>query len=202
MSARVRQRTDQTTTELVEAARRRDPQAWNELMYRYGGLVRGVTSRYRLQEADAADAIQGTWLRAVEQLHTLRDPEALGAWLTTTAARECLALIRRSRRELPDETVAAAQVAHAPGPEAAVLAAEARRAVNDAVGELTERRRQLVHELFYAGDRDYVEVSRSVDMPIGSIGPTRGRIMRVLRTSLERAGFAEPRITSESRLTA
>lgn len=184
-----RERTDQTTTELVEAARRRDPRAWDELIFRYGGMVRGVTGRYRLQEADAADAVQSTWLRAVEQLHTLRDPERLGAWLSTTAGRECLALLRRSHRELPDDTVGAAQVADGPGPESAAVDAEAGRAVRTAVDGLTDRRRRLVDELFYKPEQDYADVSRAIDIPVGSIGPTRGRILSVLRKSLERAGF-------------
>jgi RNA polymerase sigma factor (sigma-70 family) len=198
-----RERTNQTTTELVEAARRRDPQAWDELMFRYGGMVRGVTGRYRMQEADAADAVQSTWLRAVEQLHTLRDPERLGSWLATTAGRECLALLRRSRRELPDEDVADAQVAEVPGPESAAIDAEAGRAVRTAVDELTDRRRQLVDELFYKSGQDYTDVSRAIDIPVGSIGPTRGRILRVLRRSLERAGFGtgSPVPTSGRQLT-
>ncbi len=183
-------RTDSTVTELIEAARRRDRRAWEELMVRYGNLVRSVVARYRLQEADAADAVQSTWLRAIEHSEALRDPERLGAWLATTAGRECLALIRRARRERPDEDVLAAQVAVGRGPEAEAIAAETSRAVRTAVAGLEPRRQQLVHELFYLPDRDYERVSRSMNMPIGSIGPTRGRVLSSLRGPLDRAGFA------------
>jgi RNA polymerase sigma factor (sigma-70 family) len=183
------QRTDRTVTELIEAARRQDRRAWEELMQRYGNLVRSVVSRYRLQEADAADAVQSTWLRAIEHSDALRDPERLGAWLTTTAGRECLALIRRARRERPDEGILQAQVATGRGPEAQAIAAEESRAVRGAVGGLEPRRRQLVHELFYLPDRDYERVSQSMKMPLGSIGPTRGRVLSSLRSSLDRAGF-------------
>ena len=182
--------TSQTIAELVEAARGGDQRAWTELMRRYGSLVRAVVARYRLQEADTADAVQSTWLRAIEQLGALRDPERLGAWLTTTAGRECLALIRRSRRERPDDVAVSGRLLPADGPEPVVLAAELNRAVVAAVTELDSWRRQLVQELFYLPDRDYVRVSRSMGMPVGSIGPTRGRALRTLRDSLERAGFA------------
>jgi len=182
--------TSQTIAELVEAARGGDQRAWTELMRRYGSLVRAVVARYRLQEADTADAVQSTWLRAIEQLGALRDPERLGAWLTTTAGRECLALIRRSRRERPDDVAVSGRLLPADGPEPVVLAAELNRAVVAAVTELDPWRRQLVQELFYLPDRDYVRVSRSMGMPVGSIGPTRGRALRTLRDSLERAGFA------------
>lgn len=176
-------------TELVAAAGRREQQAWNELMRRYGGLVRSVVGRYRLQEADAADAVQSTWCTAVEQLGSVRDPERLGAWLSTTASRECLALIRRSRRERPDDVAVGARLTAVGGPEPAVLAAEAAGAVRAAVAELEPRRRQLVHELFYLPQRDYAQVSRSMEIPVGSIGPTRGRVLTSLRASLDRAGF-------------
>jgi RNA polymerase sigma factor (sigma-70 family) len=179
--------------ELVEAARRREGPAWDELMRRYGGLVRGVVARYRLQEADAADAVQNTWLRAVEQLDALRDPERLGGWLATTAGRECLALIRRARRERPDDVAGDGLVCADSGPEALAVAAELNLALSIAVATLPERRQQLVHELFCRPDRDYEQVSQSLDMPLGSIGPTRGRTLSTLRTRLERAGFGPGR---------
>ena len=69
---------DLTTTELVEAACRRDSGAWEELVSRYGALVRGVVASYRLQDADAADAVQMTWLRAFERLDSVREPDRLG----------------------------------------------------------------------------------------------------------------------------
>jgi RNA polymerase sigma factor (sigma-70 family) len=181
--------TAQTVAELVAAARMRDKTAWEELTRRYGTLVRGVVARYRLQEADAADAAQYTWLRAIERLETLRDSERFGAWLASIAGRECLALLRRSRRERPDEAMLEAQVSPASGPESLVVAAEINRAVVAAVADLAPQRRQLVNELFYRPDQDYGQVSRSMNMPVGSIGPTRGRVLAGLRTSLDRAGF-------------
>jgi RNA polymerase sigma factor (sigma-70 family) len=181
--------TDQTTTELVEAAGRGVPQAWDELVSRYGAFVRGVAARYRLQEADTADVVQTTWLRVLERLHTLHDPERLGGWLATIAARECLALLRRAHRERPDEDIAVERPVPGPGPEALLLATEMRAAVGEAVAGLPPRRQELVHQLFYQPDRGYQEVARAMDMPTGSIGPTRGRVLQSLQTSLEEAGF-------------
>jgi DNA-directed RNA polymerase specialized sigma24 family protein len=90
-----------STAELVAEARRGEPTAWAEVVARYEGMVRGVVSCYRLQDADAADAMQMTWLRAFERLDRLRDPERLGGWLATIAGRECLALLRRARWRPP-----------------------------------------------------------------------------------------------------
>ncbi len=175
-----------TTAELVRAARDRQPGAWRELVSRYEGLVRGVVGSYRLQEADAADAVQNTWLRAFQRLDTLRDVNSLGGWLTTVARRECLALLARSRREAPAEIGEAHLVSGEPEPEAVVLAEEARRAVARAVSELPVKRRELVRVLFSTNRPNYAEVSRLVGLPVGSIGPTRQRTLRTLRCGLAR----------------
>jgi RNA polymerase sigma factor (sigma-70 family) len=186
--------TEMSTAALVEAAQRREKGAWDELVVRYSRLVRRVVATYRLQQADAADAVQNTWVRALERLDSIRDPERLGGWLATTADRECLALLRRAQREIPDDRAASDHVAVVPGPEAQVVGAEARQAVDAAVAELPGRRQRLVQALFYEPELPYAEVSEMVGIPVGSIGPTRGRALRNLRCSLERAGFgAEPR---------
>jgi RNA polymerase sigma factor (sigma-70 family) len=189
LPARASERRAFTTTELVAAARRRDPAAWDELVSRYNGLVRSVVGSYRLQQADASDAVQNTWLRALQGVNSIREPERLGGWLATTAERECLALLRRSRREVPDEAAARDCATSVPGPEAVVVVEEARHAVDAAVANLNRRRRRLVLALFYEPECAYIEVSRAVGMPVGSIGPTRGRALRILRCSLEQAGF-------------
>ncbi len=181
--------TDRTVTDLVTAAQAGDRRAWEEVVARFGGLVRAVVGSFRLQDADTADAVQSTWLRAVERLHTVREPERFGGWLRTTARRECLALPAVTGREVPDEVLTDRLVETAPGPEAAVLDEEAGRAVRAAVDALSGRRRRLVDALFYERPGDYAVVARLTDMPVGSIGPTRARVLGVLRTTLERTGF-------------
>ena len=71
--------------------------AWAEIVVRYERLVLGVVGSFRLQEADAADAAANTWLRAMEGLPALRDPDRLGGWLRTIARRECLGVLRHDR---------------------------------------------------------------------------------------------------------
>ncbi|HEX5812159.1 MAG TPA: sigma-70 family RNA polymerase sigma factor [Pseudonocardia sp.] len=180
---------EHTVTELVEAAAAGDRRAWSEIVVRYGDLVRATVAGFRLQQADAADAIQNTWLRAVERIGTVRDPERLGGWLTTTAARECLAVLRRSRRELPVDTFAEQVVWGGVGPEARVLREERDRAMDAAVGQLPTRRRQLVDAIFRGPDADYAAVSQLTGMPVGSIGPTRGRALVELRGRMRRGGY-------------
>ena len=84
---------------LVRGAAQGQEPAWRALVDNFAGLVWSVIRGYRLNPADAADVSQTTWLRLAEHIASLRQPERVGAWLVTTAGRECLVLLRRSRRQ-------------------------------------------------------------------------------------------------------
>src|SRR5918997_3091797 len=101
----VRSRDMSEVAELVRAAAEGDQAAWNGLVDRYNGLVWSVARSHRLSMADASDVVQTTWLRLVENLGRLQEPERVGAWLATTARRECLRALRHSARNLPTEEV-------------------------------------------------------------------------------------------------
>ncbi|MGH3427438.1 MAG: RNA polymerase sigma factor, partial [Mycobacteriales bacterium] len=157
----------ESTTALLRAADERQPLAWEELINRYGRLVRATVASFRLQPADAEDAVQNTWLRVLERIDTLRDPECLGGWLATTASRECLGLLRRRQREMPDYLAGRQLVATEEGPDVTVVAREVHRAVDTAVRELTGHRQELIRMLFYQPDNSYAEVSHVTGMPKG-----------------------------------
>lgn len=177
------------TASLVEAARAGDPDAWAEIFARYDVVVRSAVASFRLRDADAADAAQNTWLKTVERLGDVREPARLGGWMKTTAQRECLALLRRGNRESPADIDMTALVTDAPGPEARLLDAEESDAVDAALERLTDRGRKLIHAMFYLPKVGYAELAAATGMPLGSIGPTRGRALQVLRQALEQAGF-------------
>src|SRR5262245_55737964 len=89
--------------DLVRAAAAGDRAAWDQLVDRYSGLLWSITSAYRLGHSDAADVVQTTWLRLLENLERIRDPDRVSAWLATTARRECQRSLGRSRRVVPTE---------------------------------------------------------------------------------------------------
>jgi RNA polymerase sigma factor (sigma-70 family) len=172
------------TTELLEAARRGDEHAWEEIVRRYGGLVAATVRSFRLPEADAADAEQRTWLRLVEHHRGLREPEHLGGWLTTTARRECLGILR-ARRAVVD--LADADTLPDPDGDVAqriVDADEAARLWN-VVALLTPRGATVVRALFAEERKPYAQIARETGIPVGSLGPTRARVLRQLRLLLE-----------------
>src|SRR3982074_3288455 len=90
---------------LVAAAAGGDQGAWSKLVDHFGCRVWSVIRGYRMSAADAADVSQTTWLRLAEHIHKVREPERIGAWLATTAGRECLRLIRHNQRAVPSDDV-------------------------------------------------------------------------------------------------
>lgn len=161
------------TGELVEAACGGDQAAWDVLVERYSRLVWAITRSFRLSTADAADVFQTVWLRLAEHICRLREPERAGAWLATTARNECLRLVRAATRVVVTEDLDDLSE----GPEAfedELPRAEQRAALVAAFALLPERDQQLL-AMIVDPDCSYDDICRDLDMPRGSIGPTRKR---------------------------
>lgn len=181
----------ESVSALVGAAAKGDQEAWNELVERYNGLVWSVARGYGMSAADAADVAQTTWLRLVERLSTIREPERVGAWLATTARNECRQTLRRGGRQIPTDDVYQLEPRDpvTPPVEAGLLAAERDDVLWRSVEDLPEACRRLVRVLMADPPPTYEEVSAALEMPVGSIGPTRGRCLERLRTLVGAAGI-------------
>ncbi|MFP5372602.1 MAG: RNA polymerase sigma factor [Actinomycetes bacterium] len=184
--------------DLVRRAAHGDQQAWRAIVEQYGRLVWSVARGYRLSEAQTADAVQTTWLRLLEHLSEIREPDRLPGWLRTTAQRVCLAMLRDSRREGPLESCEEAAVdarwpaaAEEAGPEECAVRRDHQVLVRRAVATLPERHQALLGLLVSADPVSYQEISAGLGMPVGSIGPTRARILARLRLELETAGLCD-----------
>ena len=143
---------------LVAAAGDGDQVAWMPWS-RYAGLVWSIARSHRLGPADAADVSQTVWLRLVEHLRSLRDPEHVGGWLATTTRHECLRVIRRAGRELPDEDAAVELPIPDQSPEWLVLSDESRRLVWLALGRLSMRCQTLLRAPSASPDASYAEIA-------------------------------------------
>ncbi|MCW2568487.1 MAG: polymerase, sigma-24 subunit, subfamily [Mycobacterium sp.] len=186
--------------ELADLMRRAgdgDRAAWNAIVDEYGILLWSVVRGFRLGEAQAADAVQTTWLRLVEHIDKIRDPARLPGWLRTTAHRVCVDAIRESGRERPVESHH--ESTHAvtglfrdlaeDAPEASALRHEREELVRGALAGLPERHRLLLTMLVASPPLSYEEIGARLGMPIGSIGPTRARVLGRLRDVLDAADF-------------
>ncbi len=175
-----------TNTELLCQAAAGSQAAWNELHERYGRLVVRAARRTGLNERDAADAAQVTWMRLFQHVGAIRDPERLPGWLATTARRESIRIsMRAARLPLDDgahdvETLGTTVAADAP-----VLERESVETLERAVEGLPDRYRVLLRLLLSDEGLSYAEISRRLHLPVGSIGPMRGRGLELLRRSFD-----------------
>ena len=182
---RAAQRGERSTEALVTAAVAGEHQAWSQLIDRYAVLIRSVCRAHRLCDADTDDVAQLTWLRAVEHIGRLRDPDRFGAWVCTTARRECLRVLHGRKRVVPtaDEVREPLYAEHV-DPDEVALAAERRAAVRHALTTLPPRQQRLLRLLHADPSPSYEAIGEQLDMPIGSIGPTRGRALERLRKEI------------------
>ena len=175
---------DPSVTVLVIRARNGDKQAWDELVERYAPLIWSICHRYRLRRADADDVGQSVWLRLAGQLMFLRHPAALPGWLAITTQRECGRALRAAQKQeapghwsdaadIPDEVTGVA--------ESELLRAERHAALREAFTQLAPDSRQLIVMLIQDPPVPYAEISARLGIPVGSIGPTRGRCLEQLR---------------------
>ena len=171
-------------TALVTRARNGDKQAWDELVDRYAPLIWSICRRYRLRRADADDVGQNVWLRLAGQLAFLRDPAAMPGWLATTTQRECGRVLRAARKqEAPGHWLDAADVPDTVMgvAESELLRAERHAALREAFTHLPPFSRQLITLLIQDPPVPYAEISARLGIPVGSIGPNRGRCLQQLR---------------------
>ena len=175
--------------QLVAAAAAGDTAAWEEIVDRFSSLVWATARAHRLSRDDAADVAQTTWLRLVEHLDRIRDPERLGAWLATTARHESLRVIRRGGRERASDEPDLFEVPGDDEIDDHLLSRERDAAVWRAFAKLSDRCKALLRLLVSEQEPSYDEISGALGMPIGSIGPTRQRCLGRLQRNLELAGL-------------
>lgn len=174
---------------LISAANGGDGAAWGAIVDRFAGLVWATARAHRLSPADAADVAQTTWLRLVENLDRINDPDRLGAWLATTARRECLRYIRLHDREIMTGEESVFEAPWEDRAEQHLITRERHTALRRAFAKISERCQTLLRLLAAPECLRYEEVSAALGMPIGAIGPTRARCLDQLRRTPELAGL-------------
>lgn len=167
---------------LVRRAAARDDGAWRSLAERFGPRIKAVAREYRLNSHDAEDVVQATLLQLVLNIGRLREPAKLGAYLHTTACRISLATAQRARRAPALDPLEGLEsvASDDDGPHAQTEALELTDTVQDALRALPDRQRRLMALLLAEPAPSYAAIAATLDIPIGSIGPTRARSLERL----------------------
>ncbi len=171
---------------LIERCRVGDRRAWTTLVDRYERLVFAIPLSFGLSRDDAADVAQATFGSLLDGIDSIADPDRLGAWLSTVARRHSIRIVERRTRE---RAVTATDVIAIPGEDEQLRIIEDAQWLHRGLGRLNERCRELLTRLYLSGDASgaYEAVAKDLDMPIGSIGPTRARCLETLRRLLDEA---------------
>lgn len=188
---------DEDDAALVARCRRGEGAAWEALVQRYQRLVYTIVLRVGFDEHAAADVFQTVFSRLVAHLPRIAEPQRLQAWIVTTAKREALLALRRSRRTVSmtraddaDDKASECDIADdSPLPEEVLAELQQLDQLRHALDRLEERCRELLLMLFRDdGDKlPYEEVAQRLGMSVGSIGPTRSRCLAKLRQLVDPA---------------
>ena len=182
---------DPPVADLMTRATNGDQGAWSALVDRYAPLIWSICHEHSLGDADAHDVGQAVWLQLVNQLSDVRDPAALTGWLAATTRREC-GKLRRAAREpktgghaldagsILDEQ--AGMAGHElSAAESELPAAERDAALREAFTRLPPCCQQLIAMLTEDPPVPDTQISATLGIPVGSIGPNRGRCLDKLR---------------------
>jgi RNA polymerase sigma factor (sigma-70 family) len=171
--------------QLLVRARGGDRSAIAELVRLMTPLVWNVVRAEGLDRDTAEDAVQNVWLSLLRGGDEIRSPQALTSWLLVVARREALRLRVRQRRlrsvditalpDMPDEDASM---------DERLAQYEQYRRLWSHVEQLPHRCRKLLRIVAFTERPDYDLVSQELNMPRGSIGPTRGRCLSKLRLLL------------------
>jgi RNA polymerase sigma factor (sigma-70 family) len=176
---------------LVQNCLRGDEEAWSRLIDKYKNLIFSIPIKRGFSPDEAADIFQAVCLALVSELPRLREPRALPAWLIQTTSHACFRSQENNRRYSGEAFEEGKLADGSPKiPEELVAELEREQIVRDAVSELSTDCRHLVEVLFYRiPSPTYDDLAAALEIPKGSIGPTRMRCLEKLRRLLEEKGF-------------
>jgi RNA polymerase sigma factor (sigma-70 family) len=175
---------DTWIADVLHAARAGDREALSRLVVEFTPVLWQVARSAGLDQSRREDVVQTTWLRLLGSIDEIRNPATLVGWLVTVTRREAWRVSGADRREQPTGALPGEEPDPAPGPGERLVVRERDRVLWEAVQRLTPRCRELLRVVAFVPRPDYAAVSAALGMPVGSIGPTRGRCLAKLRLLL------------------
>lgn len=176
-----------TDAELFQRSVDGDGNAWDMLYRRHTPRLWAIARAQELDATSAADVVQTTWLNLVSGMASIRKPESVGAWLSTTTRHEAIRVAKFRRLRGPGATPDELHTDPRPEPAEVVAAASEKSWLFSALDRLDDECQMLLSLLFMSEEPPaYQVVSDMIGWPIGSIGPRRQRCLEKLRRIIER----------------
>jgi RNA polymerase sigma factor (sigma-70 family) len=166
-----------------------DPAAMDDLVTLLSPVLWQVVRGCGLDREASEDVVQTTWLALVRSRDSIAESRAVSGWLCTAARREAWRVSRLGTRQSPtDDDVLDRHLPDEPAPEQQVVLDDENARLWDCLKKLPERCQRLLRIVAAAPRPDYSAIASDLGMPVGSIGPTRGRCLEKLRLELVRTG--------------
>lgn len=187
----------QSDPALIRGCLEGDQRAWNTMVDRYKRLVYSIPRRYGMDDNDAEDVFQNVFAILLRHLDQLKDQTRLSSWLITTAHRECW---RLGRRKPKDEPLEERDIRADAPPDALIERWERQHIVRTALERLGDPCKALLEALFLCpSQQGYETIAASLNMKIGSIGPTRARCFKKMEAILNELGYQPDGAAEDSR---
>lgn len=176
---------------LVELCKKGDRNAFNELVLKYQSQVMNMTCGMLSVREDAEDAAQEVFLKVYKNISAFNENSALSTWIYRITVNTCHDILRKriSRKTVsiysdnedePDMVIPDTSQT----PEEAVQTAEIHRQLRTAISKLKEEYR-LVITLFDLEGMSYDEISKIINVPVGTVKSRLSRARGQLRKNLE-----------------
>jgi RNA polymerase sigma factor (sigma-70 family) len=167
-------------SELVARCRAGDQAAWEALVRRHSGLVAAIVrGGFRLSPVDAEDVFQEVFTRLYVRLDSVRDSQAIRAWVASVTRNVALDHIRRSGRE-----VATGEPLDESSFEEPLRGVDEALSVRDALARLPAHQQEIL-DRFFAQDQSYDTISSELGIPPGTIASRISRALSALRNEWE-----------------
>lgn len=176
----------QSDHDLIQACRAGDAHAWELLLDKYERLVFSISLNHGLTSDDAADVTQITFTILLQNLDSLPNDVRLAPWLATVARRHTWRLVARNRREVvnPKEDIAGNETFGGIVDDSQRW--ELTEWIHYGLTTLDERCRKLLLALYFDAEQpSYAQVADHLNMPVGSIGPTRARCLEQMKQNMD-----------------
>lgn len=177
-------------SDLVDRCLSGEQDAWNDLVKRFNPLMYRVLGSYNFKDYEREDVCQSAWIKVLRNLHQLQNVNRLPGWLMVVTRNEALRYLEKDGRSTPvgDQWFFESQS----DPVSVEHLVTHRMYVQDVISvvhQLPDAERTLLGLLTEEPPRLYSEISASLGIPRGSIGPNRARILAQLRRRMSAQGL-------------